>query len=122
MDNQEQKRQDDYWVKGYTKVTFTRKQHKKLFPVRKKTLWTRYEYYINQDELVLEWHHTLLLKVVYTTAFPLVILVYGVYKIEEILKEYSDLYSSKPCAKDGVPFTTSLYKEATSILQQEGQI
>ena len=81
--------------KGYKQFTLTKKQHNEFFNYRKITWADRYEYYYNENRIIIHrfvnWKGILCA----TLTFPVVVLLNGVVNFKSIWKELIDLYNQK---------------------------
>jgi hypothetical protein len=80
---------------GYKQFKLTKKQHNLLIPTRKKTWKNRFEYYINDQGIIFHQFPSLPAIILYTIIFPIVVLIHGIGNMEEIIKEYKELYNPK---------------------------
>lgn len=109
---------------GCTKIKLSRKQHDKLFPNRKRSIFTHYDYYIGDDKMVLHRTTSLFWKTVVTIGFPVVILGYGIFNFKEVLKEYHELYNQKRLGHFGADecwSNTDTYAAVAQIAKYSGQ-
>ena len=80
---------------GYKELRLTKEQHNELFPYRKIAWSYRYEYYYNDDYIIMHrfinWKGVLFA----TLTFPVVVLLNGIANVKELWKELTDLYNQK---------------------------
>lgn len=111
-------------VNGFTKVHFTKREHNELFPNRKIDIFSRYDYYISHQKLIL--HRTTSRKwtAVITIGFPLVAVGYGIFNLRELLNEYRELYNQKRLGSflsDECWSNSDTYAAAVVQLKNSGQ-
>lgn len=74
--------------RGYTRFKITKKQHNEIFKNRKIKWTDRYEYYYNENNIIMHKFYSKKLIVLFTILFPLIVLFTGISNIKE---SYSDL-------------------------------
>jgi hypothetical protein len=105
---------------GYIKFKLTKKQHNEIFK-RRKMRWTdKYEYYYNDNSIILEklvnWKGVLL----YTIFFPIVVLLAGLMNIKEAWRELIILYKQKEkgsFVSDNASSKSEIYQKVMKIIK-----
>ena len=80
---------------GFKQGHLTKKQHNSIFQYRQINWKTKYEYYYNHDELILQKLYSLPILILETLLFPINIFVVGFANIKELLDEIKGLYKPK---------------------------
>lgn len=80
---------------GHKKFTLSRKQHNVLFKNRKIKWSDKYEYYYNENHVILHRFTNIFAKIILTLAFPIMIIIHGFGNLKELIDEYKRLYREK---------------------------
>lgn len=106
---------------GYKQFKLTKKQHNKLFKNRLIKWCDRYEYYYNNNEVILHRFGNWKAIIIQTILFPVYLLLYGYIDIKD---EFKEIYNQKKYGaflSDSVTNGSNLYKEIIeNINNKEG--
>jgi hypothetical protein len=107
---------------GYKQFKLTRKQHNELLK-RRKFRWTdKYEYFYNNNNILIHEFTNFPTKILMTFIFPIILLLEGIVNIKEITGEYKGLYNQKKYGSfcsDSIPSNTDIYKNIINIINKE---
>lgn len=81
--------------KGFKQFKLTRKQHNCLFPKNKRKWYNKYEYYYNEDVIILHRFTSWKAIVLTTVLFPISLILYGLTSYKELHHEMKRLYHQK---------------------------
>lgn len=107
---------------GYKKFKLTTKQHNELFKYRKKKWYSKYEYYYNENQILLHGFTNKFAIVINTILFPLIVLVNGIGNIKEIIDDFKRLYNEKKYGSftsDHVWSVTEKYNQIMEIINKQ---
>lgn len=90
---------DDPLERGYKKFEMTKKQHNHLFPNRKRKWNTTYEYFYNEQRVILHQFSSKKAIIMTTLLFPVLILFAGLSNFKEAINEMKWLYNEKKYGK-----------------------
>ncbi len=102
---------EDPLDRGFRKFRITKKQHNKLFKYRQIKWRDRYEYYYDDNFILLYNFTNWKAIVLFTLLFPVVLLLEGLWGVTE---HYEQLYNQKKYrtfSADSIPSGTELYDE-----------
>ena len=85
--------------RGYKKFNLEKKQHNYLFPKRKKKWNTRYEYYYNNERVIIQQFSSYSAITLTTVLFPVLILFAGLSSFKEAITEMKWLFNEKKYGK-----------------------
>nr|WP_145401713.1 hypothetical protein [Paenibacillus xylanexedens] len=85
--------------RGYKRFKLSKKQHNYLFPKRKMKWNTRYEYYYNDERVIMQRFTSFTAIVVTTILFPVLILFAGLSNFKEAITEMKWLFNEKKYGK-----------------------
>ncbi|RXZ78036.1 hypothetical protein EBB07_28685 [Paenibacillaceae bacterium] len=80
---------------GYKQFNLTKKQHNRLFKYRQRTWTDYYEYYCNDNHIIMHRFTSLIAKCVTTLLFPLTFFVYGIANHKEIIRDHKRVFNEK---------------------------
>jgi hypothetical protein len=80
---------------GYERVYLTKKKHNELFEYRKLRFPYRYEYYLSDETFIMRKYMNRFGIFLNIILFPIVILLNGFKSIDEMRKEYHQLFHQK---------------------------
>lgn len=80
---------------GYIKFKLTQKEHKDILPNRKITFFTKLDAYYKDTGVTIHYTATSLGKAIQMILFPVSVLLYGVSKLKEIVKDHRDMLFPK---------------------------
>ena len=98
--------------RGLTRTKLSTKDHNYLFPGRKKNWRIRFEYYINEDEFVIEEYCSTIAKIIQVICFPLMVIGVGVFNFKELIDEYKRLFFQK---RYGAFVSNTIYRRKRSF-------
>ena len=78
--------------KEYTRMYMSNKDFELIYPRRKIKASQSLEYYVNDSEIVIEYHTQLWVKVLNTLLFPLLILFNGLRNFKDVCLEIRNLW------------------------------
>lgn len=107
---------------GYKQFKLTEKQHNKLFPKRQIKWNDKYEYYYNDQGIVLQRYGNWKAVIVVTILFPIYLLLEGLSNYKELIKEYKGMYNQKKYGSftsDYIWSGTDIYNEIMKIIKGE---
>jgi len=107
--------------RGYTKFSLTKKQHNSLFKRRQLNWFDKYDYYINENQIIMENSKNFLYIIVYTFLLPFLCLI-SLIKCKNIIDEYISLFNQKKLGKystDKVSKNTDLYDDILNTYKRE---
>lgn len=85
----------------------TRKQHNKIFPLRKLSLFVRAEYVLKDNFLFIRYYETFLGKIFHILVFPVSYIIDG----ESFSELKASLRNKKTCCSDSVYIDHPVYKK-----------
>lgn len=105
---------------GFTKFKLSKKQHNSLFKYRQIKWSDKYEYYYNENMIVI--HNFVNWKGIFATTllFPILVLLEGVVNFKKMLKELRELYNQKKYGQyscDHVRRNSELYNNILEIIK-----
>lgn len=86
---------EDPRSKGMTQFYLTRKQHNSLFEYRQMKWYHKYEYFYNDNIIIMHRYRNMLGIITQVMLFPVVVLAEGFGEFGEIIKEYKKLFNQK---------------------------
>lgn len=97
--------------RGYKRFKITNKQQDSLFKYRQSKFFIRYEYYMNDKEILMYQIPTLFACVLFTLLFPIGVLLGGVLNYKNLYKSMvSDMWK---CKENGAFSSDSIYRGRT---------
>ncbi len=106
---------------GYKQFNLTKKQHNKLFKYRQIKWCNKYEYYYNDNEILLHKFINLPAKILTTILFPFYSLFYGVGNIKELVQEMKEGYNQKKYGSftgDSISYGSGKYNEVMELINK----
>lgn len=85
--------------KEYTQMYMSNKDFELIYPKRKIKASQSLEYYVNDSEIVIEYHTQLWVKLLNTVLFPVLILLNGIRNFKGICIEIRDLWQERKRGK-----------------------
>ncbi len=110
---------EDPLNKGYKQFKLTIKQHNELFPKRKKTWKNKFEYYYNDNLILLHNFVSWLTIMLNVILFPAIVLMNGFINIKEILIDYKQIFNQKKYGSfvsDSISSDTETYDKVMKII------
>lgn len=107
---------------GYKQFRLTRKQHNKLFEYRQLKWFYKYEYYHNDESIIMHRFYNIFGIVENTLLFPLYILLEGLKNIKEVSTEFKQLFNQKKYGSfsgDDIWCDSEKYKEIMKIINEK---
>ena len=107
---------------GYKQFKLTKKQHNYLFPNRKKVWKNKFEYYYNDNNIILHLFASKRVIIANTIMFPTIVLINGLGEIKEIIKTFKGLYQQKKYGSfsgDSIWSNSELYDKIIKIINRE---
>jgi hypothetical protein len=107
---------------GYKQFKLTKKQHNELFPICCKKVWNKFEYYYNDNHIILHQFASPIVIVLTVIVFPIIVLINGFGNIKEIIREYRDAFNQKKYGNfisDTVWSNTETYNKIMKIIGKE---
>lgn len=81
---------------GMKSLSITRKQHNSIFPTRQHKWFDRYEYFYNDDILLMHRYKNWIFKTILILTYPLSVLYAGLSNIKELNREiYKTIFEQK---------------------------
>lgn len=104
---------------GYNKFNLSKKEHNKLFKYRRRNWKSRYEYYYNDKEIIMEKYHSLVVKMICVLIFPIGVIWVGFPDALEELKTsiFQKKYGSFNV--DDIYVKTELYSEIINLISKK---
>ena len=105
---------------GYKKFKLTKKQHNQLFKHRQIMWFDKYEYYINEHEVLLHKFYNWKVIILNTIFFPIVVLLNGIVNFKECCIEMKKLYNQKKYGyfiSDYIYSGTETYEQIKNLIQ-----
>jgi len=96
---------------GYKQFKLTKKQHNELFQYRQIQWRDKYEYYYNENHIIMHKFVNLPSKILITILFPIFLLIYGIGNFKELIEEMKRGYNQK---KYGSFTGDDIYKGSTT--------
>jgi len=106
---------------GYKQFKLTKKQHNGLFKYRQITWRDKYEYYYNENKILIHKFANLPTIILATILFPFYLLFYGLGNFKELIKEMKSGYNQKKYGAFSVDSTTNgsdTYKAIMKIINK----
>lgn len=107
---------------GYFQFKLTKKQHNDLFKYRKIRWFDRYEYYYNENSIILHKFVNKKTVLMFTLWLPIFMILGGMMNAKEIWKELMGLYRQKEngsFSSDSIPKNSSKYEQLMSIIKNK---
>lgn len=107
---------------GYKQFKLTKKQHNELFQYRKKDWKRKFEYYYNDNYVILHLFASKRAIIANTIMFPIIVLINGFGNMKEIVNEFKGLYQSKRYggfSSDSVWHESEIYNKIMKIIKGE---
>jgi len=104
---------------GYKQFYLTKKQHNKLFKHRKIKWHDKYEYYYNDNCILLHKFYNLKAIVLSTILLPIIVLIEGLANIKETMYDYKRLFNQKKIGSfsgDNIWSNTDMYNEVMKVI------
>lgn len=108
---------------GYKQFKLTKKQHNKLFTKRQIKWNDKYEYYFNDQGVVLQRYGNWKAIIVVTILFPGYLLLEGLSNYKQLVKEYKEMFNQKQYGvftSDYIWSGTDNYDEVMKNIGKEG--
>lgn len=107
---------------GYKQFTLTKKQHNKLFQYRQKTWKNKFEYYYNEQEVILHKFTSLIAIVLNFLLFPLSVLLNGLKEFKDVAESHRKLFNEKKYGSFSGDSISSkkLYDEIMKVIDKKG--
>ena len=109
---------------GYKQFYLTKKQNNKIFKNRQIKLCNKYEYYYNDNCILVHKFCNWKGIIANTILLPIVILVEGIGDFKEIMIEYKELYNQKKCGsfiQDNIYKDSNLFNEVIKVIKEKGE-
>lgn len=104
---------------GYKQFKLTKQQHNKLFKYRQLKWNNKYEYYYNENTIILHRFCNMQGIILNTLLFPIYVLLHGFVNFKELLNEFKRMYNQKKYGSfisDHVSKGSNIYKEIMKII------
>lgn len=104
---------------GYKQFKLTKKQHNTLFKYRQIKWYDKYEYYYNDNEIILHRFTNIYAIILGTILFPIAILLEGIVNIKDTCRDYKRMCNQKKYGSfsgDNIWRDSELYKQITNII------
>lgn len=106
---------------GYKQFKLTKKQHNKLFPNRQRTWKSRFEYYYNDNNVILHLFTSRLAIILNLILFPLSVLLNGLREFKEVAESHKKLLNEKKYgsfSSDDIWKSSDLYSEIMEVIKE----
>jgi len=106
---------------GYKQFKLTKKQHNKLFKYRQIKWCDRYEYYYNEQEIIMHRYVNLMAIIIETLLFPIYVLLHGFVNIKELNKEYKEIFNQKKYGAfvgDSISRESDTYQKVIDVINK----
>ena len=97
----------DLTKNGYIRINLTKAEHLKIFPKLEYSIISKYEYYESENCIICRVFVTDFIKIISIILYPLLLLINGLRKFEELNKDISDLFHEK---ENGRFFSERVFK------------
>lgn len=107
---------------GFTKFKLTKRQHNSLFKYRQIKWNDKYEYYYNNQSVILHNFTSNSAVVLSTILFPVLVLFAGLSNFKKCIKELKELYNQKEYGafvRDDIHFDSNKYNEIMKIISSK---
>lgn len=104
---------------GYKQFKLSKKQHNKLFEYRQIKFFEKYEYYYNDNCILMHRFHNNLFIILNIILFPFTILFHGFENIKQIWVDFKSMFHQKQSgffSTDDIGSKHDLYKEIMKII------
>jgi len=109
---------------GHKQFYLTKKQHNKLFKNRQIKWYDKYEYYYNDNCILLHKFYNLKAIILSTILLPIIVLMEGLINIKETMYDYKSLCNQKRSGSfsgDDICKGTDMYNEVMKAIKEKGE-
>ncbi|OMD76872.1 MULTISPECIES: hypothetical protein [Paenibacillus] len=110
---------DDLLDSGYELIHLTKKQHNSIIKRRKKNWKNRYEYYLNEDRVIMQEFSSRLLITLNIILYPILVLMAGFSNFKDLNRDLKRLFNEKKYGsfvEDWITKNTEQYKEIIRLI------
>jgi hypothetical protein len=104
---------------GYKQVHLTKKQHNTIVKRRKKNWKNRYEYYLNEDRIIVQEFSSKILIILSVLLYPISVLFAGLSNFKELNRDLKRLLNEKKYgsfSEEWITKNTEQYKEIIRLI------
>ncbi|QWU14232.1 hypothetical protein SAMN04487895_101522 [Paenibacillus sophorae] len=104
---------------GYKQIYLTKNQHNSIIKRRKKNWKNRYEYYLNDDRVIMQEFSSKRLITLNILLYPVLVLMAGLSNFKELNRDLKRLFNEKKCgsfSEDWISKNTEQYKEIIVLI------
>lgn len=104
---------------GYKQVYLTKEQHNAIIKRRKKNWKNRYEYYLNDDRIIVQEFSSKVLIILSVLLYPVSVLFAGLSNFKELNRDMKRLFNEKRCGaffEDWITKNTEQYNQIVRLI------